>query len=112
MKKIADLPGHTETVEFCSFDNSGKLLVTGGMNNYLRVWDVENDFKLKKTLDEVPQEDLNFVSWHPTAPLLLTGGKDYMIWMVNAKSGKIMGNFIGHEDEVTMATFPKAEKGK
>ena len=39
-ERIAELPGHTETVEYIKFDSSGKWLVTGGMNNFLRVWDV------------------------------------------------------------------------
>jgi WD40 repeat protein len=62
--QTAELPGHTETVEFCKFDSSKKWLVTGGMNNVLRVWDVANGFSLKRTLDQIPQEDLNFVEWH------------------------------------------------
>ena len=48
---VCELPGHTETVEFCKFDASGKWLCTGGMNNQLRIWDVQNGFTLKKTLD-------------------------------------------------------------
>lgn len=32
-EKIHELAGHTETVELCKFDSSGKYLVTGGMNN-------------------------------------------------------------------------------
>lgn len=82
------------------------------MNNFLRVWDVQNDFKLKRTLDNIPQEDLNFVEWHSAAPVLITGGKDYMIWLVNAVNGKIMANLIGHEDEVIKATFTLDDKGK
>lgn len=39
-EKLFELVGHTETVEFCKFDSTGKWLVTGGMNNFLRVWDV------------------------------------------------------------------------
>ena len=63
-KRVHELKGHTETVEYCKFDASGKWLVTGGMNNVLRVWDVQNGFALKSTLDTVPNEDLNFVEWH------------------------------------------------
>ena len=55
---------------------------------------------------------MNFVEWHPTAPLLLTGGKDMVVWMLNAVNGKVMANFIGHEDEVVMANFTKADGGK
>ena len=73
------------------------------MNNLLRVWDVQNGFTLKKTLENIPQEDLNFIEWHHQAPVLMTGGKDYMIWLVNALNGKIMANLIGHEEEVLRA---------
>ena len=110
--KIHELEGHSETVEFCKFDSSGRWLVTAGMNNIARVWDIVNGFVLKTLVDEIPVEDMNFVEWHPTAPLFLMGGKDYMIWMVNAVSGKVMANFIGHENEVLMAKFSLFDGGK
>jgi WD40 repeat protein len=110
--KIHELEGHTETVEYCKFDSSGRWMVTAGMNNMARVWDVANGFVLKTLIEEIPIEDMNFVEWHPTAPLFLIGGKDYMIWMVNAVSGKVMANFIGHEEEVLMARFSLFDGGK
>ena len=82
------------------------------MNNLLRVWDVQNGFTLKKTLENIPQEDLNFIEWHHQAPVLMTGGKDYMIWLVNALNGKVMANLIGHEEEVLRAQFTIEDKGK
>jgi hypothetical protein len=36
-----------------------------------------------------------------TPPLILTGGKDYMVWLVNAVTGKIMANLAGHDSDVT-----------
>jgi len=60
------------------------------MNNQLRVWDVARGFALKKVVEDIPVEDMLFVEWHPTAPVLLTGGKDFMIWILNAANGKIM----------------------
>ena len=110
--KIHELEGHTETVEICKFDSTGRWLVTAGMNNAARVWDVVNGFTLKYLIDEIPVEDMNFVEWHATAPLFLIGGKDYMIWMVNAASGKVMANFIGHEEAVVMAKFSIFDGGK
>lgn len=63
--KLAELDGHTETVEFAKFDSSSRWLVTGGMNNQMRVWDVVNSFQLKHTIEDVPVEDMCFVEWHP-----------------------------------------------
>ena len=111
-ERIIELTGHTETVDFCKFDASGKWLVTGGMNNQLRIWDVQNNFALKKVLENIPNEDLNFVEWHHLAPVLITGGKDLVVWLVNALTGKVMANFIGHEEEVFSAKFTIADKGK
>ena len=48
---VKELTGHTETVEFCKFDSSGRWLITGGMNNILRVWDGEKDWALHRALD-------------------------------------------------------------
>ena len=55
---------------------------------------------------------MNFVEWHHSAPVLITGGKDYMIWLVNALNGKIMANLIGHEEEVLRAQFSTEDLGK
>jgi WD40 repeat protein len=87
-------------------------MVTAGMNNQLRVWDVVEGFTLKTLVEEIPIEDMSFVEWHPTAPIFLTGGKDYMIWMINAVNGKVLQSFIGHEADVTMAMFTKVDGGK
>jgi len=111
-KKIMTLEGHTETVEFAKFDASGKWLVTAGMNNHLRVWDVVQGFALKKEIDEIPVEDMLFVEWHRSAPVLLTGGKDNMMWLVQATNGKIMQQFMGHDGDVIGAQFSKMDGGK
>jgi WD40 repeat protein len=60
--KIGELVGHTETVEFIRFNHDGKLCLTGGMNNTLRVWrtNTTGDFTLKTELENGPSGDINF----------------------------------------------------
>ena len=111
-KEVARLQGHTETVEFSRFDSSGKFVATCGMNNQVRVWEVAQNYGLKWLVQDIPQEDMNFLEWHPSAPLFLVGGNDYMIWMVNALSGKVVRNFIGHEEKVIFARFSIFDSGK
>ena len=83
--KTGELEGHTETVEFIKFNFDGKFCVTGGMNNALRVWAVDEDpethnftFTSKIKLENGPSdgEDINVVEWHPKGNAVLCGGKD------------------------------------
>lgn len=53
-----------------------------------------------------------FVDWHPKAPLLLTGGKDFMVWLVNALTGKIMASLGGHDSDITLAMFTQHDQNK
>jgi len=55
---------------------------------------------------------MNFLEWHQSAPLFLVGGNDFMIWMVNAVTGKVVKNYIGHEDKVIYARFSLFDGGK
>jgi ribosome assembly protein SQT1 len=105
--KRSELPGHTETVEFIKFNHDGKLLVTGGMNNVLRVWSADKnmEFTVKCKLENGPAEtdDILFVEWHPKGNALICGGKDFMIWLMNGATGDFLASFSGHEDEVLAA---------
>jgi WD40 repeat protein len=109
---VKELPGHTETVEFAKFNHDGKLLVTGGMNNVLRVWNTEKNFELKCTLEGGSTEDILFVEWHPKGNVILAGGKDFMIWMFNGQNGEFLSCFAGHEGDVLAAQFTPNDNGK
>jgi WD40 repeat protein len=105
--KKSELPGHNETVEFIKFNHDGKLVVTGGMNNVLRVWSADKnmEFTVKCKLENGPAEtdDILFVEWHPKGNALICGGKDFMIWLMNGATGDFLASFSGHEDEVLAA---------
>jgi hypothetical protein len=82
------------------------------MNNHLRIWDANADYKLHKTLTEIPQEDLFFAEWHPKAPVILAGGVDTGIYLVNAVNGNLMGSFYGHTKDILAAEFTKHDSAK
>jgi ribosome assembly protein SQT1 len=90
------LTQHTETVEFIKFNHDGKLMATGGMNNQIRIFNVDNDFELKATLEDGPSDDLNFLEWHPKGNVLITAGKDYLVWMFNGLNGQFINCLQGH----------------
>ena len=116
--KVGELEGHTETVEFIKFNFDGKLCLTGGMNNILRIWSVEavpdckQDessfvFKLKTKLENGPSEndDILVVDWHPKGNAVLCGGKDYTLYLMNGATGEFLACFSGHEEEILCAQF-------
>ena len=118
-----ELEGHTETVEFIKFNFDGKLCVTGGFNNILRVWqlqpnhspDAKNHQLVKKCeLTNGPSEtdDINFVEWHPKGNVILCGGKDYMLWVMNGATGDLLASLSGHEAEVLCGKFTHLNGGK
>lgn len=69
---------------------------------------------LRCVLDEGPdpKDDLNFVSWHPKGNVLLTGGKDNLIWLMNGTNGNYISCLGGHKDEVLSASFTECDQGK
>ena len=88
------------------------------MNNVLRVWQVEDNpspmtdiykLTLKCKIENGPSEseDLLFLEWHPKGNAVLTGGRDYMLWLMNGATGDFLASFSGHEGDVLMAKFTK-----
>jgi WD40 repeat protein len=106
------LEGHTETVEFLEYNMDGKYLCTAGMNNKLRVWDVEKNYSLKCTIEETPEEDINFIKWHPKGNVVLCGARDFSLWMFNGINGEYMACFTGHEEDVLAGDFTRNNDGK
>ena len=110
---MKELAGHTETVEFAKFNFDGKFMISGGMNNQLRIWGTEtNEFELLYTVTDGPTEDLNFLEWHPKGNVFITGGKDYLIWLYNGSNGTFIQCLAGHEAEVLQAKFTLTDGGK
>ena len=105
------LPGHTETVEFIKFNHDGKYFATAGMNNQIRVWNTDS-FDLKCALEDGPSEDLNFLEWHSKGNVLMTGGKDKLVWMFNGQNGQFINCLQGHMGEVYSGQFSQIDGGK
>jgi len=94
---------HKETVSVCSFNFDGTLVATGALDGAVCVWCVA-DGSLVKEL-EGPEEDVNWISWHPRGNVILAGSTDMLTWMWMATTGDCMQVFSGHSGPVTCGSF-------
>ena len=69
---------------------------------------------MKCTVTEGPdlKDDMNFVQWHPKGNLILTGGKDNLLWLMNGLNGQYIGCMSGHKDKIYNAEFTIVGGGK
>jgi len=54
---------------------------------------------------EGPAEDIEWMTWHPTSPVLLCGSADCTAWVFLATTGACISVLAGHEGAVTAGVF-------
>uniref|UniRef100_A0A3Q3WG07 Angio-associated migratory cell protein n=1 Tax=Mola mola TaxID=94237 RepID=A0A3Q3WG07_MOLML len=75
--------GHKDSVTCATFSHDSSLVATGDMSGLIKVWSVEN----KEEVWSFEVGDLEWLEWHPCAPVLLAGTDDGNVWMWKVPSG-------------------------
>ncbi|XP_076017993.1 angio-associated migratory cell protein [Genypterus blacodes] len=75
--------GHKDSVTCALFSHDSSLVATGDMSGMIKVWKVQT--KEEIWCQEVG--DLEWLEWHPCAPVLLAGTDDGSMWMWKIPSG-------------------------
>jgi len=115
--KSREVGQHTDTIHFVSKNSAGNLLAVGGFSNQIKIWRVP-EMVIKCELDPVKsgwlgEDEPEFLKWHPQGNLLLVGGgEDGLLWMVNGMNAESKGCLAGHSSKVIQAEFTKHDKGK
>ncbi|XP_012674359.1 angio-associated migratory cell protein [Clupea harengus] len=110
---LFECTGHKDSVTCATFSHDSKLVASGDMGGLIKVWKVES----KEEIWSFEVGDLEWLEWHPCAPVLLAGTADGNVWMwkvpggdcktlhgpgCQATSGKIMLDgkraVVGYED--------------
>lgn len=99
---IYELKGHTDFICSLCFSPNGKRLVTVSMDHYLRVWDV---VKGKCLIAEELFENMGVsVTFSPDGKYIAVAG-DFLVLVLDAKSGVVIDRFKGHTGTVTAVAF-------
>ncbi|KAM4602273.1 angio-associated migratory cell protein [Polymixia lowei] len=110
---LFECTGHKDSVTCAVFSHDSSLVATGDMSGMLKVWKVET----KEEIWSFEVGDLEWLEWHPCAPVLLAGTDDGSMWMwkipggdcktfqspaCQATSGKVLPDgkraVVGYED--------------
>ncbi|RXN29534.1 angio-associated migratory cell [Labeo rohita] len=75
---------HKDSVTCAAFSGDSKLVVSGDMSGLIKVWKVES----KEEIWSFEVGDLEWLEWHPCAPVLLAGTADGNVWMWKVPSGE------------------------
>ncbi|KAI5108923.1 angio-associated migratory cell protein [Silurus meridionalis] len=76
--------GHKDSVTCATFSHDSKLVASGDMSGLIKVWKVE----AKEEIWSFEVGDLEWLQWHPCAPVLLAGTADGNMWMWKIPSGE------------------------
>ncbi|KAL4660196.1 angio-associated migratory cell protein-like [Arapaima gigas] len=80
---IFECTGHKDSVTCALFSHDSKLVATGDMSGLIKVWKVET----KEEVWSFEVGDLEWMEWHPFAPVLLAGTADGNVWMWKIPGG-------------------------
>ncbi|XP_047669118.1 angio-associated migratory cell protein isoform X2 [Tachysurus fulvidraco] len=81
---LAITGGHKDSVTCATFSHDSKLVATGDMSGLIKVWKID----AKEEIWSFEVGDLEWLQWHPCAPVLLAGAADGNMWMWKIPSGE------------------------
>ncbi|XP_078489248.1 angio-associated migratory cell protein-like [Ciona intestinalis] len=75
--------GYTDSVTCACFNHNSTMVAVGDMAGNVKVWNLES----KQVVWSFETSDLEWLLWHPIAPVLLAGTHDGECWMWKIPSG-------------------------
>ncbi len=98
--------GHTGLVTDVAFQRSGQLVVSGGMDGTVRVWDVTNE--AQTAVFDAPRGLVNAVAVSPSRPELLAGTSADAAYIFTCDSCRDVASLVAlSEKRVTRALSPQ-----
>lgn len=80
---LFECTGHKDSVTCAVFSHDSSLVATGDMSGMIKVWKVES----KEEIWSFEVGDLEWLEWHPCAPVLLAGTDEGNVWMWKVPAG-------------------------
>ena len=103
--KVEVVPGigHSGEVYTAALSPDGRLLVSGGTDAAIKLWDVASGRVLRTLTGH--SESIHAIAFSPDGQTLASASSDKTIRLWNAESGRQLATLTGHQDEVTAVAF-------
>ncbi|CAE6443930.1 unnamed protein product, partial [Rhizoctonia solani] len=102
--------GHIAPVFSVVFSPGGKLVVSGGSDNTIRIWDADSQFPIGEPL-KGHDGSIHSISYCPLGDLVASGSDDCIIRLWDTKSGQQVGKrLMGHTRAVFSVAFSSDAK--
>ncbi|XP_034533443.1 angio-associated migratory cell protein [Notolabrus celidotus] len=81
---LLECTGHKDSVTCAVFSHDSSMMASGDMSGMIKVWNIQS----KEEIWSFEVGDLEWLEWHPCAPVLLAGTDDGNMWMWKIPSGE------------------------
>ena len=96
--------GHTQKIESIAFSPDGRMIVSGGSGNALKLWDAATG-RLIRSFWGHTREGIRCAAFSPDGRYIISGADDRTVRMWDTATGRETRTFSGHESFVTSAVF-------
>lgn len=101
---IAELSGHTGSINALSFSDDGQRVATGSSDTTARIWDANTGEELLQ-LDGHHTQKISALAWSPDDSRIVTASFDGSLAVWNSESGAMITVMHGHRGSVLDASF-------
>eukprot|EP00668_Euglena_longa_P002184 GGOE01002528.1.p1 GENE.GGOE01002528.1~~GGOE01002528.1.p1 ORF type:complete len:628 (+),score=97.90 GGOE01002528.1:81-1964(+) len=101
---VAQLHGHTSTIESVTFDYEEELVVSGSSGGTIKVWDLNSE-RMQKSFNYGHKTNVTCLDYHPFGNFFCSGSADTQVKVWDLRKKSYLQTYKGHTKQVNTLKF-------